>query len=184
MREGRLQRGSQFIFAERRERREGDARLERSTVEMRIFHYVWQGECESDKVRRVRHPRTLSRGSIGRRIAAVRLLSRFIIPGDNFAAHTCDLEVFAVLGSDRSPRHHFLGAEAAHEFIRCLRSERHIDRGASIAISRLSRGRAQVDKDDERGHDGFQAAGTAPMDRTEPQAGAPDQMTVSPNRTR
>src|SRR5271155_481218 len=89
MREGHVQRGSQFIFAERRERREGpapaapcvgdgregfrgqqafellfvgrqlevgrgavgrerregDARFERSTIEMRIFHYVWQGEC-------------------------------------------------------------------------------------------------------------------------------------------
>src|SRR5271155_4452772 len=93
VREGHLQRGSQFIFAERRERRggpalaapcvgdrregfggqqafellfvgrkleisrgavgrerrESDARLERSTVEMRIFHYVWQGERDSDK---------------------------------------------------------------------------------------------------------------------------------------
>ena len=65
------------------------------------------------------------------------------IRSDNFVAHAGDLEVFAVLRSDRGLRHHFLSAETACEFVRRLGPQHHIDRGASIAIGRRGRGCAR-----------------------------------------
>ena len=70
-----------------------------------------------------------------------------------------DFHVFPIPGPDRGLREHFLGLQAAIEFIVHFRSEHDIDRVARVAVAGRRRGRAQQDVNDKGAHGLSHAAG-------------------------